>query len=206
MEALPTATGIVSTRGWLATLHFLLATLFLFGHIWHAIRARGAEAGFDFAKGDVTQLTAARMNVTQANSDFSLKFLSNLPIYRRGMAPISRGLEVGMAHGYWLLGAFAWISAWRGSDTATLTGLITTSLLIVAIAVGLSLYGSTRYEQHLETVPRPAMVTAVPYAPEAIQTAEGWSLFTSGFLIGGIGGAIFAYLLLSNLELLRQFV
>ncbi|NES44695.1 chlorophyll a/b binding light-harvesting protein, partial [Moorena sp. SIO2C4] len=33
--------GIVSARGWLAAFHFVFAVLFLFGHIWHAIRARG---------------------------------------------------------------------------------------------------------------------------------------------------------------------
>lgn len=43
-------TGIISARGWLATFHFVFAVLFLFGHIWHAIRARGKAKGFDFQK------------------------------------------------------------------------------------------------------------------------------------------------------------
>jgi hypothetical protein len=35
---------------------------------------------------------------------------------------------------------------------------------------------------------------------------DGWSQFSGGFLIGGVGGAIFAYLLLSNLDLLQQLI
>jgi photosystem II CP43 chlorophyll apoprotein len=45
----------VSSRGWLATFHFVFATLFLFGHIWHAIRARLSDSGFDFKNGDMVQ-------------------------------------------------------------------------------------------------------------------------------------------------------
>lgn len=50
-----TAAGIVSARGWLATFHVVLASLFLCGHIWHAIRARLNESGFDFNNGDMVQ-------------------------------------------------------------------------------------------------------------------------------------------------------
>ncbi|MBF2065854.1 MAG: chlorophyll a/b binding light-harvesting protein [Calothrix sp. C42_A2020_038] len=49
-----TVTG-VSSRGWLATFHFVFAVLFLCGHIWHAIRARLNESGFDFKNGDMVQ-------------------------------------------------------------------------------------------------------------------------------------------------------
>ncbi|MEM7725582.1 MAG: chlorophyll a/b binding light-harvesting protein [Cyanobacteria bacterium P01_A01_bin.45] len=45
--------SLVSSRGWLATFHIALGTVFLFGHIWHAIRARLDEADFDFDNGDM---------------------------------------------------------------------------------------------------------------------------------------------------------
>ena len=32
-------------------------------------------------------------------------FLSNLPAYRTGVSPLLRGVEIGLAHGYWLTGA-----------------------------------------------------------------------------------------------------
>lgn len=44
---------------------------------------------------------------TPINSSPLVKaFINNLPAYRRGLSPIRRGLEVGLAHGYWLVGPF----------------------------------------------------------------------------------------------------
>jgi photosystem II CP43 chlorophyll apoprotein len=52
------ADNVVSARGWLATFHIALATIFLLGHIWHGIRARLGVRGFDFNNGDMVQAPA----------------------------------------------------------------------------------------------------------------------------------------------------
>lgn len=39
--------NFVSPRSWLASFHFILAFLFLVGHLWHAGRSRAAAAGFE---------------------------------------------------------------------------------------------------------------------------------------------------------------
>jgi photosystem I subunit 11 len=41
------------------------------------------------------------------SSGFSKAFISNLPAYRAGLSPQRRGLEIGMAHGYFVYGPFA---------------------------------------------------------------------------------------------------
>jgi Photosystem I reaction centre subunit XI len=33
-------------------------------------------------------------------SDFTKAFIGNLPAYRKGLSPLVRGLEIGLAHGY----------------------------------------------------------------------------------------------------------
>jgi photosystem I subunit XI len=33
-------------------------------------------------------------------------YLSNLPIYRRGVSPLLRGVEIGLAHGFLVCGPF----------------------------------------------------------------------------------------------------
>lgn len=202
-----TGTGTVSARGWLAAFHFVLALVVLFGHIWHAIRARGAAAGFDFKKGEM--VTSAR-NVATGNlstpinaSDFTLNFLKYLPIYRPGLSPFSRGLEIGMAHGYFLVGPFTKLGPLRDSEAANLAGLIAASGLIVILTICLSIYGTVSFKKELQTSARPNLTTAVPSVPDSLKSSEGWSQFSSAFLVGGVGGAIFAYLLLNNLNLFQ---
>lgn len=202
-----TGTGTVSARGWLAAFHFVLALVVLFGHIWHAIRARGAAAGFDFKKGEM--VTSAR-NVETGNlstpinaSDFTLNFLKYLPIYRPGLSPFSRGLEIGMAHGYFLVGPFTKLGPLRDSEAANLAGLIAASALIVILTICLSIYGTVSFKKELQTSARPNLTTAVPSVPDSLKSSEGWSQFSSAFLVGGVGGAIFAYLLLNNLNLFQ---
>lgn len=126
-----------------------------------------------------------------------LAFINNLPAYRRGLSPQRRGLEIGMAHGYWLIGPFAKLGPLRDTDVANLAGLLATVGLIVILTIGLSLYAASN-------PPEPEVTITTPNPPQALATQEGWSEFGTGFLIGGIGGAGLAYLLISNLPLLSS--
>ncbi|MFP4133816.1 MAG: photosystem I reaction center subunit XI [Halothece sp.] len=132
------------------------------------------------------------------SSDITLKFVANLPIYRDGLSPLMRGLEIGMAHGYWLIGPFAVLGPLRNSESGLLAALVSACALIVIMTVCLSIYGSVSFEKEVETVPQQDSTQTIPNVPAGINTKEGWSLFTGGFLVGGVGGAIFAYLLLDQ--------
>mmetsp|Transcript_33371 Transcript_33371/g.85569 ORF Transcript_33371/g.85569 Transcript_33371/m.85569 type:complete len:102 (+) Transcript_33371:48-353(+) len=58
-----------------------------------------------------------------STSSFTRSFLSNLPAYRSGLSPLLRGLEIGMTHGYFLVGPFYKLGPLRDSDVALLSGL-----------------------------------------------------------------------------------
>lgn len=130
-------------------------------------------------------------------SGFTEALINNLPAYRRGLSPFRRGLEIGMAHGYWLIGPFAKLGPLRDSDVADLAGLLSTVGLIVISTIALSIYASSN-------PPKPIATITNPHPSESLTSQEGWNEFGSGFLIGGIGGAAFAYLLISNLEVLQK--
>jgi photosystem I subunit 11 len=123
-------------------------------------------------------------------------FIGNLPAYRPGLSPSRRGLEIGMAHGYFIYGPFALLGPLRNTELSSLAGLLATVAAIVLLTLGLSLYG--------ETATKVISSSAVE-APVELGTSSGWSEFASSFLIGGAGGAAFAYFL-NYLEPMQKFL
>ncbi|MDJ0533696.1 MAG: chlorophyll a/b binding light-harvesting protein [Xenococcaceae cyanobacterium MO_207.B15] len=202
-----TNTGVITARGWLATFHLVFAVLFLFGHIWHAIRARAKAAGFDFSKGD-TLITfpgdpqIGNFNTPLNSSDFSLWLLKYLPIYRPGISPLFRGLEIGMAHGYLIFGPFAVLGPQRNTDQANLIGLLSACGLVIIMTACLSIYGTVSFRKEFPS-DRLTYATANPNIPDSLKTIDGWSQFAASFFVGGMGGAFFAYLVYDNLDVLQ---
>ncbi len=122
------------------------------------------------------------------SSAFSKAFINNLPAYRKGLSAQRRGLEVGMAHGFFLFGPFLVTGPLRNTEYAATAGVLSAVGLVMILTVALSLYGSvTNFK------PLPSVTTDTP--PENLGSNEGWSEFAGGFLIGGCGGAFFAYLI-----------
>nr|QUE28809.1 PsaL [Porphyropsis coccinea] len=123
-----------------------------------------------------------------STSSFTKNLLSNLPAYRRGLSPLLRGLEIGMAHGYFLVGPFDKLGPLRNTDVGLLAGFLSAVGLIIILTTCLSMYGTVSFEGDDST--------------DALQTTEGWGQFTAGFLVGAVGGSGFAYLLLTNITVL----
>ncbi|MBX2866153.1 MAG: photosystem I reaction center subunit XI [Leptolyngbyaceae cyanobacterium MAG.088] len=122
-------------------------------------------------------------------------YINNLPAYRAGLSPFSRGLEVGVAHGYWFYGPFAILGPLRATDYAAVAGVIAAVSFVFILTIALSIYSAAGPDG-------PEGTLTTPNPPEAFSTREGWSNFASGFLVGGCSGAFFAYLLCQTPHLL----
>ncbi|NJK59313.1 MAG: photosystem I reaction center protein subunit XI [Oscillatoriales cyanobacterium SM2_1_8] len=137
-------------------------------------------------------------------------FIQNLPAYRPGLSPLLRGLEVGMAHGYFLVGPEVVFGPLRDYPAAAnLGGLVTALALVLIGTAALAAHGLVTYGRGGQTEPAVPQSTCAP-VPAGLQTAEGWSQFAGGFFLGGAGSAFVAYFLLENFSgidaILRGFV
>ncbi len=214
--ATTTVDGMITTRTWLMLAHVIFASLLLAGHFWHGLRSRAIAAGYNFSQmrfnanslygdtqfndGPLVQgiVQPFRQNPQQGNlatplnsSSLTLTWVKNLPIYRPGLAPIARGLEIGMAHGYLLLGPFLKLGPLRDTDYALPAGFGSASGLVIILSLCLFVYGRAVFGGRSK--PRGEL-------PGNITTYKDWSLFTSGFLVGGLGGVIFACFILLEIQ------
>ena len=122
-----------------------------------------------------------------STSSFTRSLLSNLPAYRPGISPLLRGLEIGMTHGYFLVGPFYKLGPLRNSDVALLSGYFSSLGLVIIMSVCLAIYGVVSFEESEIT--------------DQLQSSKGWKKFTSGWFVGAMGGASFAFMILSNVPM-----
>jgi len=112
-------------------------------------------------------------------------YLGGLPIYRKGLSALMRGIEIGMAHGYFLIGPFYILGPMRNTENALFAGLMSAIGLVLILSLGLTIYGLASFQDKGQL--------------EGLESSKGWRKFTSGFFIGASGGAGVAYLLLKNI-------
>jgi len=88
----------------------------------------------------------------------------------------------------------------RDTDVPAIAGLLAAVGLVLILTVCLSLYSGANVSPEVSR-------NTLPYQPpEGLSTDEGWSEFAGSFLIGGIGGALFAYALSANLPTILNLV
>ncbi len=206
VDTLRDLTGSVTLRGALAFSHVGLSALFLTGHWWHAFRARAQAAGINFKKDPAVtpapNVLEGTLQTPLNASDLSVNFIRRLPILRDNLSPLRRGLEVGMAHGYWAIGPFIKLGPLRNSDQALLAGTLSGCGLILIGFVVLLGYGLASFSNQAKTpVYKKARTdNDVLELPSSLRSIKGWRQFSFSFLIGGLGGAVFAALLLDGLS------
>ena len=106
-------------------------------------------------------------------SAVSLTILENFTAYKPDLSSFQKGVEIGVTHGYFLMGPFVSLGPLRNSEVANIVGLLSVIGLILILTTGLLLYGNFAEEK------------------------KKWDEFTPGFVVGAFGGSIIAFLLLS---------
>ena len=114
--------------------------------------------------------------------------LQNLPAYRFGLTPLLRGIEIGLAHGYFLIGPFVKLGPLRDSNVNLLAGFLSTIGLIIILTLGLSIYGIAVFGENKSQS-----------NTNNLQTKKAWDQFKGGFFVGACGSAGFAFICLSSI-------
>mmetsp|Transcript_15693 Transcript_15693/g.43911 ORF Transcript_15693/g.43911 Transcript_15693/m.43911 type:complete len:205 (-) Transcript_15693:61-675(-) len=120
-------------------------------------------------------------------------YLSNLPAYRTGVAPVLRGVEIGLAHGFLVAGPFIKLGPLRDTDAGIVSGCLSAAGLVGILTVCLTIYGAATFQGDAPEVGVKTL-TGREVARDPLQTSEGWSSFASGFLVGGVSGVAWAYI------------
>jgi photosystem I subunit XI len=131
------------------------------------------------------------------DSDLVRAYIRNLPAYREGLSPFMRGLEIGMAHGYFLIGPEIVVGPLREtSHGANLSGVITAIYITASAVLGISIFALATFQGD----PRGAYNSNSQDDLRPLRTKEGWFQLGGGIFLGAMGGAVFAYALLENFD------
>lgn len=126
------------------------------------------------------------------SSPLVVSYLSQLPAYRTGVAPLLRGVEIGLAHGFFLPGPFIKLGPLRAVEgTAEIAGCLSAAGLVGILTLCLTLYGAAQFQSAPKLGVKTLSGREVKRDP--LQSKEGWSGFTAGWLVGGLGGVAWAY-------------
>jgi len=118
-----------------------------------------------------------------SDSRFAKNFIGNTAFYREGLENWQRGLEIGMAHGYFLVGPFTALGPLRNTPEAATVGLLSACAVIGIVSVGGLLFGAT--------------VKPRAFDKDGASAGSGFTEIINWHAVGGLGGAGFCHLLLT---------
>jgi len=111
------------------------------------------------------------------------QYINNMAFYREGLKPWQRGLEIGLAHGYFLVGPFTALGPLRNTPEAATVGLLAGIAVVGIVSVGGLIFGQT--------------IKPTRFDKEGDKPAVGFNEMIQWHAAGGIGGAAFAHILLT---------
>ena len=147
--------------------------------------------GFDVVSPFQGDIFVGHLSTPITTSSVTKSFLSLLPAYKAGLSPLLRGINIGFIHGYFLLGPFIKFGPLRDSEAANFIGFVSTISLIIILTTGLLIYGFVTFSESKDKSGKKESVDFL--------NSIGWCQFTSGFIVGGFGGASIGYVLLKFL-------
>merc|ERR1712078_643483 len=107
------------------------------------------------------------------SSPIVVNYLSNLPAYRIGVSPLLRGVEIGLAHGFFLPGPFIKLGPLRDVEgTAEIAGSVAAAGLVIILAACLSIYGAASFQR--KEIVGIKTLTGREITRDKLHTSEGW--------------------------------
>ena len=132
------------------------------------------------------------------SSPIVANYLSNLPAYRIAVSPLLRGVEIGLAHGFFIVGPFIKFGPLRNSEAAEVAGCLSGAGLILILTACLTMYGVAQFQGDEKPLKNKTL-TGRTIISDPAKTPEGWSKFSAGFLFGGLSGVAWAYIMTQTL-------
>jgi len=110
-------------------------------------------------------------------------FLNNLAFYRPGLKNWQRGIEIGMAHGYFMIGPFTKLGPLRNTPEAATVGMLAGIFILLVVTCGGLIFGATERPRGFDEPGKPR--------------ASGFQDIMYWHAIGSVGGAGFAHALIT---------
>jgi len=131
------------------------------------------------------------------SSPLVANYLSSLPAYRTGVSPLLRGVEIGLAHGFLIVGPFIKLGPLRdfageSGNAGIIAGCLSGAGLVLILTMCLSMYGQVTFQNEVPSVGVKTL-SGRSVAQDALQTSEGWQNFAAGWTVGGLSGVAWGY-------------
>jgi len=134
------------------------------------------------------------------SSPWIVWLVSNTPWYRRMVSPLQRGVEIGLAHGFWVCGPFIKCGPLKATPDAELGGCIAGAALMLIVCWGATMYGEvTYYDWKPEHPLKMVSLSGKKLPQDPLFTSEGWHKMVAGVTAGSLSGALWCYILTQTL-------